>query len=109
MPLQNSDEYDNDVEERDLRDWIMAATEVEMLTEKQKMKSHAVEEREKMQDERMELERGELESMAREQRFCARVLLQTAEELFCSDMSGVRRGRRGTRKRGRVLAPKAFG
>ena len=41
--VQN-DKYNDNIEDIDQRDWIMAEAEVQILTEKQKMKSRAVEE-----------------------------------------------------------------
>ena len=52
MSRSNSD---NDFEGMDHMDWIMTETELEILTEKRKMKSRAVEECEKMQCERIAL------------------------------------------------------
>ena len=44
VPLQTDEEYHDDFEGMDQRDWIIAETEAGMLTEKQEMKSRAVEE-----------------------------------------------------------------
>ena len=55
LSLLSDDEYDDVLEDTDHKDCVMAEPKVDMLTEKQKMQSRAVEECEKIQRERIEI------------------------------------------------------
>ena len=61
------------LEDMDQKDWITAETEAVMLTEQQKMKSHAFAKREKMQSERSEIPER-LNELEQRERYTAAVL-----------------------------------